>query len=152
MFMYMYMYIMIFDILFLQLICSILVLAFALNVSVVYLIANTSALVLTLAGVIKDVFLVVLSVIVFRSPVSTTQIVGYGIAFFGLNLHKEYKKDPEKVYKTFSDYFFCCVQRSSSILPKNSQQPHQMRIEKSEPLKEEEEGLLNITSGNSDAK
>lgn len=71
--------------------------AFTLNVAVVLLIANTSALVLTLAGVIKDILLVGLSVTVFGSPVTLLQYIGYGIALFGLNLHKEFKKSPEKI-------------------------------------------------------
>jgi hypothetical protein len=40
------------------------VVAFTLNVAVVLLISNTSALVLTLAGIIKDILLVLLSVTV----------------------------------------------------------------------------------------
>ena len=69
--------------------------AFALNVAVVLLISNTSALVLTLAGIVKDMLLVTLSVLVFGSPVTIVQYVGYSIALFGLNFHKEYKKNPD---------------------------------------------------------
>jgi drug/metabolite transporter (DMT)-like permease len=71
--------------------------AFMLNVAVVLLISHTSALTLTLAGIFKDILLVVLSVLVFGSPVTPLQICGYGVALTGLNLHKEYKKDPAKV-------------------------------------------------------
>eukprot|EP01036_Dinobryon_divergens_P028837 gene28837-37844_t len=63
--------------------------AFTLNVAVVLLISNTSALVLTLAGIIKDIMLVVLSIVVFGSPVTPLQYAGYGVALLGLNLHKE---------------------------------------------------------------
>jgi len=70
--------------------------AFTLNVAVVLLISNTSALTLTLAGIVKDILLVVLSVSVFGSPVTLLQYAGYGIALFGLNAHKEYKKSPER--------------------------------------------------------
>ena len=65
--------------------------AFTLNVAVVLLISNTSALVLTLAGIVKDIMLVVLSVVVFESPVTPLQYAGYSVALLGLNLHKEYK-------------------------------------------------------------
>ena len=60
-------------------------------------IGNTSALVLTLAGIVKDILLVVLSVSVFGSPVTPIQYGGYGVALLGLNLHKEYKKNPERI-------------------------------------------------------
>jgi drug/metabolite transporter (DMT)-like permease len=70
-------------------------LAFSLNVAVVYLISNTSALTLTLAGIVKDILLVLLSVAIFGSPVTLLQYFGYTIALFGLNVHKEYKKNPE---------------------------------------------------------
>mmetsp|Transcript_25496 Transcript_25496/g.25743 ORF Transcript_25496/g.25743 Transcript_25496/m.25743 type:complete len:316 (+) Transcript_25496:123-1070(+) len=76
--------------------------AFTLNVAVVLLISNTSALTLTLAGIVKDILLVVLSVTVFGSPVTILQYAGYGVALLGLNLHKEYKKNPEKVGALFT--------------------------------------------------
>eukprot|EP00605_Chrysophyceae_sp_TOSAG23-4_P001255 GSChrysophyteH1.ASY1.ANO1.1366.1 assembled CDS len=77
--------------------------AFSLNVAVVMLIGNTSALVLTLAGILKDILLVTLSLLIFGSPVTNLQYLGYGIALFGLNLHKEYKKNPEKIKQYFSN-------------------------------------------------
>jgi drug/metabolite transporter (DMT)-like permease len=71
--------------------------AFLLNVAVVLLIHNKSALILTLAGILKDLLLVGLSMIIFGSPVTSLQYVGYAIALIGLNMHKEYKKNPEKM-------------------------------------------------------
>lgn len=79
--------------------------AFTLNIAVVMLISNTSALILTLAGIFKDILLVTLSVIVFQSPVSNLQMVGYAVALVGLNLHKEYKKSPERVAAILAN---CC--------------------------------------------
>lgn len=76
--------------------------AFALNVAVVFLISNTSALVLTLSGIVKDILLVGLSVMVFGSPVTLLQYFGYGVALLGLNVHKEFKKNPERVQAMFS--------------------------------------------------
>lgn len=81
--------------------------AFTLNVAVVLLISNTSALVLTLAGIVKDIMLVFLSVTVFGSPVTPLQYAGYGIALLGLNLHKEYKKNPDRVANLLS-YMCTC--------------------------------------------
>jgi drug/metabolite transporter (DMT)-like permease len=87
------------------------IIAFTLNIAVVMLISNTSALVLTLAGIIKDILLVSLSVLVFLSPITTLQIIGYSIALIGLNLHKEYKKSPDRVVEILNS-ILCC--RSAS--------------------------------------
>ena len=92
--------------------------AFTLNVAVVLLIGNTSALVLTLAGIVKDILLVVLSVLVFGSPVTPLQYAGYGVALLGLNLHKEYKKNPERIGNAIN-YILCCrtTKPEYTILP-----------------------------------
>ena len=134
------------------------IVAFTLNVAVVLLISNTSALVLTLAGIIKDILLVVLSVTVFGSPVTPLQYAGtqpslhfscplvlllylllynfplyalflllrsfqlnflcivfifmsagYGLALLGLNLHKEYKKSPERITQLLTYLLSCGI-------------------------------------------
>ena len=81
--------------------------AFTLNVAVVLLISNTSALVLTLAGVFKDILLVLLSVTVFGSPVTPLQYAGYSVALLGLNMHKEYKKNPERISQLITYVISC---------------------------------------------
>lgn len=77
--------------------------AFTLNVAVVLLMNETSALVLTLSGIIKDILLVCLSMTIFGSPVTPLQYFGYAIALTGLNLHKEFKKNPEMV----TNWIYC---------------------------------------------
>ncbi|KAK7552570.1 triose-phosphate transporter family-domain-containing protein [Phyllosticta citricarpa] len=62
--------------------------AFLLNVSVVFLIGKTSSLVLTLSGVLKDILLVFASMLIFRDPVSGLQAFGYSIALSGLVYYK----------------------------------------------------------------
>ena len=82
--------------------------AFALNVSVVFLVSlhsiesvanctrltlypqigRTSGLVMTLCGVLKDILLVVASMMIFRDPVSPLQFFGYSIALGGLVYYK----------------------------------------------------------------
>lgn len=62
--------------------------AFLLNVSVVFLIGKTSSLVLTLSGVLKDILLVIASMTIFQDPVSGTQAFGYSIALAGLVYYK----------------------------------------------------------------
>ena len=64
----------------------------------------TTCQILTLAGVVKDVLLVLLSVIIFGSPVTAIQCGGYALALAGLNLHKEYKKNPEKTCSAVTQY------------------------------------------------
>jgi drug/metabolite transporter (DMT)-like permease len=62
--------------------------AFMLNVSVVFLIGKTSSLVLTLSGVLKDILLVFASMFLFKDPVSPLQAFGYAIALGGLIYYK----------------------------------------------------------------
>jgi drug/metabolite transporter (DMT)-like permease len=90
--------------------------AFTLNVAVVLLISNTSALVLTLSGIIKDILLVVLSMSVFGSPVTPLQYFGYLIALLGLNLHKEYKKNPERITALVTYMATCGFRGNSSTV------------------------------------
>ncbi|GLI60866.1 hypothetical protein VaNZ11_003083 [Volvox africanus] len=58
--------------------------AFALNMSVFLLIGRSSALTMNVAGVIKDWLLILLSVLLYQTPVGSLQIFGYGIAFAGV--------------------------------------------------------------------
>ncbi|KAH7064438.1 triose-phosphate transporter family-domain-containing protein [Paraphoma chrysanthemicola] len=62
--------------------------AFLLNVSVVFLIGRTSSLVLTLSGVLKDILLVFASMFLFKDPVTLLQAFGYSIALGGLVYYK----------------------------------------------------------------
>lgn len=58
--------------------------AFGLNVAAVFLIGAASSLVLTLAGVIKDIMLIMASMIFFGSSITPIQYFGYAIALGGL--------------------------------------------------------------------
>ncbi|KAF8343095.1 TPT-domain-containing protein [Cantharellus anzutake] len=62
--------------------------AFLLNVAAVFLIGVGSGLILTLAGVLKDILLITGAVLLFAKPVSLLQVVGYGIALVGLVVFK----------------------------------------------------------------
>jgi drug/metabolite transporter (DMT)-like permease len=62
--------------------------AFLLNASVVLLIGKTSAVVLTMAGVLKDILLVAASMLIFHDPVTGQQFFGYSIALAGLVYYK----------------------------------------------------------------
>lgn len=77
----------IYDIGFVVLVANAMV-AFLLNVSVVFLIGKTSSLVLTLCGVLKDILLVAASMMIWGTPVSGTQFFGYSIALGGLMYYK----------------------------------------------------------------
>ncbi|KAI0970696.1 triose-phosphate transporter family-domain-containing protein [Xylaria arbuscula] len=74
--------------------------AFLLNVSVVLLIGKTSAVVLTMAGVLKDILLVIASLLIFHDPVTLQQYFGYSIALGGLTY---YKLGPEKLTQMTTD-------------------------------------------------
>ncbi|KAE8441564.1 hypothetical protein EG329_004683 [Mollisiaceae sp. DMI_Dod_QoI] len=58
--------------------------AFLLNVASVFLIGKTSGLVMTLCGVLKNILLVVASIMIWGTVVSGLQVLGYGIALAGL--------------------------------------------------------------------
>jgi hypothetical protein len=62
--------------------------AFLLNVSVVFLIGKTSSLVLTLCGVLKDVLLVIASMMIWGTQVTGLQFFGYSIALGGMVYYK----------------------------------------------------------------
>lgn len=66
--------------------------AFCLNLASVTLVKNTSSLVLTLSGVVKDIILVVLSVMLHGALVSSLQWVGFSISTVGIFLFNMYKK------------------------------------------------------------
>ncbi|KAI1375176.1 TPT-domain-containing protein [Hypoxylon crocopeplum] len=60
------------------------VVAFLLNVSSVLLIGKTSALVLVLTGILKNILLVIIAVAIWGTPVTFLQLIGYMIALIGL--------------------------------------------------------------------
>jgi len=62
--------------------------AFLLNIAAVYLVSAGSGLVLTLAGVLKDILLVTSSVLLLGVEVTPLQVFGYSIALVGLVLYK----------------------------------------------------------------
>ncbi|PFH58930.1 hypothetical protein XA68_13038 [Ophiocordyceps unilateralis] len=62
--------------------------AFMLNVSVVFLIGKTSAVVLTLCGVLKDIMLVAASMFIWGTEVTALQFFGYSIALGGMVYYK----------------------------------------------------------------
>lgn len=54
----------------------------------VFQIGKTSAVVMTLSGVLKDILLVMASMLIFHDPVTGTQYFGYAIALGGLVYYK----------------------------------------------------------------
>jgi len=62
--------------------------AFLLNVAAVFLVGAGSGLVLTLAGVFKDILLITGSVLLFSAQITPLQVLGYSIALGGLVLYR----------------------------------------------------------------
>ncbi|KAJ4306504.1 hypothetical protein N0V88_001307 [Collariella sp. IMI 366227] len=60
------------------------IVAFMLNVSSVFLIGKTSGLVMTLTGILKNILLVIISVLIWHTTISWLQFLGYAIALSGL--------------------------------------------------------------------
>ena len=66
--------------------------AFFLNLATMALIKHTSALTLNVAGVFKDIGLIVWSVLVSGAVVTNLQYFGYFIAIVGVSLYSSYKR------------------------------------------------------------
>jgi len=66
-----------------QIACSCCV-AFGLNIASMVLITKTSSLTLTVAGVVKDILLLVLSALLFGTFPSSSSLIAYSVAFVGL--------------------------------------------------------------------
>lgn len=62
--------------------------AFLLNIAAVFLVGAGSGLVLTLAGVFKDILLITGSVLLFGAQITPLQVFGYSVALGGLILFK----------------------------------------------------------------
>ncbi|KAH9852239.1 TPT-domain-containing protein [Lenzites betulinus] len=62
--------------------------AFLLNIAAVFLVGAGSGLVLTLAGVFKDILLISGSVLLFGATITPLQVLGYSVALVGLVLYK----------------------------------------------------------------
>lgn len=86
--------------------------AFSLNLAVILLVSNSSALTMSLAGLLKDVCIVASSVVVFGAPLTAGQVLGYGISMCGLGLYREFKKDPTDFIqraRVFVKNLLCCL-------------------------------------------
>lgn len=66
--------------------------AFLLNLATLQLIKHTSALTLNVAGVVKDLLLIVWSVVMHGAMVTGLQYVGYAVAFSGVTGYTAYKR------------------------------------------------------------
>ncbi|KAM3545544.1 hypothetical protein ARSEF1564_001538 [Beauveria bassiana] len=78
--------------------------AFMLNIASVFLIGKTSGLVLTLTGILKAILLVAVSVVIWKTPITLLQAVGYGIALLGLSYYSLGYDGTLKVYNNSFAY------------------------------------------------
>ncbi|KAG9133452.1 hypothetical protein Leryth_013267 [Lithospermum erythrorhizon] len=65
--------------------------AFALNLAVFLLVGKTSALTMNVAGVVKDWLLIAFSWSVIKDTVTPVNLIGYGLAFFGVGYYNHSK-------------------------------------------------------------
>eukprot|EP01036_Dinobryon_divergens_P022369 gene22369-30619_t len=66
-------------------------LSFSLNIAVIMLVSNASVIVMSACGPLKDILLVIISILFFKTNVTSLQIVGFGISLLGMYLFREYK-------------------------------------------------------------
>ncbi|KAH6680472.1 triose-phosphate transporter [Halenospora varia] len=78
--------------------------AFMLNVASVFLIGKTSGLVMTLCGVLKNILLVLASVLIWATIVTPLQFIGYFIALCGLVYYGLGYEGILSAYNTSSEY------------------------------------------------
>merc|ERR1719265_3000092 len=74
-------------------------LAFMLNLSLLRLLATTSATTASLAGVIRDICLTFGGALLFHTTITQVQVLGYLTACLGVKLWDEVKSRPEAFYK-----------------------------------------------------
>lgn len=67
-------------------------------------IGKTSGLVLTLTGILKAILLVAVSVLIWQTPISLLQVLGYGVALVGLTYYSLGSDGVVKVYNNTSSY------------------------------------------------
>ena len=56
------------------------------------LISNATGMIMSIAGLAKDIIVVVTSSMFFHAPVTAVQYGGYGITIAGMFIYKEYKQ------------------------------------------------------------
>ena len=64
---------------------------------------------MSLAGLFKDVFIVLSSSVIFNAPLTTIQIAGYTVSIAGIQFYKEFKADPQVIFKIPGKLFRCQV-------------------------------------------
>ncbi|KAI2463429.1 TPT-domain-containing protein [Annulohypoxylon bovei var. microspora] len=64
------------------------IVAFLLNVCMVFLIGKMSALAYVLVSVLKNILLVISAVAIWRTPIASIQLLGYSLALIGLGLYQ----------------------------------------------------------------
>ena len=69
--------------------------AFLLNFSVYIALQVSSGLIFALAGIVKDICIIAGSVLIFGSPVSGLQLIGYTVAVLGIQLYGRVSRSPE---------------------------------------------------------
>merc|ERR1712151_104246 len=73
--------------------------AVVLNVLIVAAISHTTAVVFMLGGVIKDIFTILASMVLFGSPVGVNQVIGFSMSLTGILMYKTYKQNLEVFMK-----------------------------------------------------
>jgi drug/metabolite transporter (DMT)-like permease len=73
--------------------------AFMLNIASVFLIGKTSGLVMTLTGILKNILLVIISIMIWNTHISWMQTLGYAVALAGLVFYSLGREQLTQGYK-----------------------------------------------------
>lgn len=119
--------------------------AFALNLSVMFVVANTSAVVLSICGPIKDFIVICLSVLIFLSPVTWIQMIGFSISMFGLVCYREMKKDNVKFSENLFSFFKFIMEIITCKYKSEKEKTAEKETEMMRSALEEQEVLLSTS-------
>lgn len=78
-------------------------------------IGKTSGLVLTLTGILKAILLVAVSVVIWNTPITMLQALGYTIALFGLTYYSLGTDGLTKVYNNTSSWITATMNNYGSV-------------------------------------
>lgn len=61
-------------------------------------------MILSVAGPIKDILVIITSATAFGSPVTSIQVGGFSLTLIGLYYYQKFKREPKEMYKYFNQF------------------------------------------------
>jgi drug/metabolite transporter (DMT)-like permease len=95
--------------------------AVVLNILIVIVIQKASAVVFTLSGILKDILTISISVGVFTTPMTSTQVFGYATSVGGIGMYKVYKDNIQIFLRHgfLKGVYLSAASRESGLVPQD---------------------------------